>query len=178
MHESAHLIIAKKCGCGVDIFSIGFGKPIYRKEYRGTIYQFSLLLLGGYCKLEGELDGKATSSTAFTNLPYRKKVAITSAGCAINILSGLLSILLGLIIHNFILKYFGILSIALGLTNLLPIPALDGSYPILVWLEKFYGKEKGYAIMQLLCKIGFILITILNVACIPYLIYLLRNGGV
>jgi len=38
-HEAAHLIVAKKCKCGVIKYSIGFGKPIlFSKKFKGTIY--------------------------------------------------------------------------------------------------------------------------------------------
>jgi membrane-associated protease RseP (regulator of RpoE activity) len=174
-HELGHLIVAKKCGCGVDIFSIGFGKPIYRKEYKGTIYQITPFLLGGYCKLRDELT-VSKDTAAFPNLPYHKKLYISLAGVTINMLMGLIFFLIGKLLHNYILFYFGYLSFVLGATNALPIPALDGSYPILVWLEKFYGKEKGYELMSIICKIGFIFLMVLQVACIPYIIYFIRTG--
>ena len=66
----------------------------------------------------------------------------------------------------------------MGITNALPIPALDGSYPILVWLEKLKGKEKGYALMNKMCRWGFIILMALNIACLPYLFYLIKSGGI
>jgi membrane-associated protease RseP (regulator of RpoE activity) len=170
------LIVAKKCGCGVDIFSIGFGKPIYRKEYKGTIYQITPILLGGFCKLRDELI-LSSDKTAFPNQPYHKKVLIALAGVTANMLMGLLCILIGKLIHCFPIFYFGYLSFLLGLTNAIPFPALDGSYPILVWLEKFMGREKGYKIMGIICRIGFVILMTLQIACIPYIIYVVRNGG-
>jgi len=53
---------------------------------------------------------------------------------------------------------------------------LDGSYPILVGLEKIYGKKKGYKLMEKIVKIGFVIIIILNFACIPLLIYWYKIG--
>jgi membrane-associated protease RseP (regulator of RpoE activity) len=175
-HEFAHLITAKKCGCGVLVFSIGFGKPIYSFEWKKTRYNFTPFLLGGYCKLEGELDGKSNSPIAFTNLSYRKKLMIALAGVTTNMLMGSMIFLIGRFIHCYTLTYFGYLSFLLGLTNAIPFPALDGSYPILVWLEKFYGKEKGYKLMGIVCKWGFIILMILNILCIPYLIHLIKQG--
>jgi len=175
-HEFAHLLVAKKCGCGVDVFSIGFWKPFYRKEYKGTIYQISFLLLGGYCKLRDELTN-SQDSQSFTNQPYHKKVLIALAGVTTNMIIGLLILYLGRLFHINKLIYFGYLSFLLGATNALPFPALDGSYPILVWLEKFYGKEKGYKLMGIICRIGFIILIVLQVACIPWIINLIKNGG-
>jgi membrane-associated protease RseP (regulator of RpoE activity) len=96
-----------------------------------------------------------------------------TSGCLINIITGLITYYLGRYLHNYFLYLFGYLSIVLGIGNLLPIPALDGSYPILVWLEKIYGKEKGYELMTNINRIGFIILMALNLACIPWLIYLI-----
>lgn len=176
LHELAHLIVAKRCGCAVDIFSIGFGKPIYRKEYKDTIYQITPYLLGGYCKLRDELN-PSSDKAAFPNQPYRKKVYIALAGVITNMITGLLALFIGKLLHCHPLFYFGYYSFLLGATNAIPFPALDGSYPILVWLEKIYGKEKGYKLMTLLCKYGFIFLMILQIACVPYLIILIKRGA-
>ena len=175
-HETAHLIVAKLCKCDVEKFSIGFGPAIIRKKIGGTIYQLSPILLGGYNKLKGELKA-SKDPKAFTNLPYRKKCLIAMAGIIVNILTGLIAIYLGMLFNIYNLIYFGFISIMLGITNAIPFPALDGSYLILVWLEKIYGKEKGYFIMGIICKIGFIIIMMLNIIFLPILIMLIRNGG-
>jgi membrane-associated protease RseP (regulator of RpoE activity) len=172
IHEMAHLIVAKKCGCRVEVFSIGFGSPIIKKKIGDTVYQVGWLLLGGYCKLQDE-SNYSRSKKAFTNLPYRNKVAVALAGVTVNIIMGLIcmGVTLYLLPYSqlaYNIYYFGLISVALGVTNLLPIPALDGSYPFLVLLEKKYGKQKGYAIMAKLNRIGFIVIMILNIACLPY----------
>ena len=44
-HLIAHLIAAKRCGCKVLEFGIGFGKTLYYKN-KGTIYKINLFLLG------------------------------------------------------------------------------------------------------------------------------------
>lgn len=175
-HEISHLIVAKKVGVGVDIFSIGFGRPFYRKEYKGTIYQITPFLFGGYCKLRDELT-PSSDKEAFPNQPYHKKVFIALAGVTMNMLMGLIIFLIGKFVHCHVLVYFGFLSFILGATNAIPFPALDGSYPILVWLEKFMGKEKGYKTMALICRIGFIILMALQIICIPYIIYIVKNGG-
>ena len=174
-HELAHLIIAKKCGCGVEIFSLGFGSPIFKKKMGETTYQMAPILLGGFCQLTDEVV-VSKNPAAFTNLSYSKKVAIALAGVIINIIMGLIALYVGKLIANFQLYYFGYLSLVLGITNAIPFPALDGSYPILVWLEKFYGKEKGYKLMSRICRIGFIIIMTLNVLFLPLLIYYIKTG--
>lgn len=175
VHEFGHLIMAKKLKCGVNVYSIGFGNPIFKKEYKKTIYQITPFLFGGYCKLKDELQ-TSKDIDSFSNLPYYKKVLISIAGCLINLILGIISIIIGLKLLNFNIYYFGIIGCSLGITNLLPIPCLDGSYPILVLLEKIFGKEKGYRIMNKICRIGFIVLMTLNIIFLPYLFYLLWKG--
>jgi membrane-associated protease RseP (regulator of RpoE activity) len=188
LHELGHLVTAKLVKCKVETFSIGFGRPLLKKKIGETTYQICPILLGGYNKLKDELK-YSRSKYAFTNLRYRDKMFIISAGCIMNIVTGLISMLLSklsfgysthfiLYYQNYNLFYFGWLSVLLGITNFLPIPALDGSYPILVWLEKIYGKKKGYAIMERICKVGFILLMILNIACIPYIVKMIMKGAI
>lgn len=176
LHELSHLIAAKSVGCGVEVFSVGFGKPFYSFEFKGTRYNFTPILFGGYCKIKGE-SGISSEKDAFCNISYSKKLIIIVAGCFTNIITGLIALLIGHYFYISNLVFFGCFSIILGIGNLLPIPALDGSYPILVWLEKIYGKEKGYELMTKINKIGFIVLSILNVLCIPLIIYFLLSGG-
>lgn len=178
LHEFAHLIVAKLCKCKVEIYSIGFGWALFKKKIGNTIYQIAIIPLGGYCKLQDE-STYSRSKYAFTNLPYSRKVYIAMAGIVVNIITGLLALALcELIIANInviqflgkntmpifnFLWMFGYLSIALAISNALPIPALDGIYPFLVLLEKKYGKRRGYEIMAKVNKMGFIGIMILNI---------------
>jgi membrane-associated protease RseP (regulator of RpoE activity) len=172
LHEAAHLIVAKKVGCGVEKFSIGFGKPIlFKKKIKGIIYQITPWILGGYCQLKGELNS-CEDKDAFINLPYLKKFFILIAGCGINIISGFLSIFIYCLTLNHIYADFALISIILGLSNLIPIiPCLDGGYILFLPLcMHFWGKEKGLKIFALINHISFIIVIILNIACIPYLI--------
>jgi membrane-associated protease RseP (regulator of RpoE activity) len=174
IHELAHLIVAKSVGCGVEVFSIGFGKPIYSFEWKGTRYNFSLFLLGGYCKLHDELT-TSNDPTAFINLPYLKKFLIAMAGVTINVVIGTIAILLGKSLLNPILWYFGYLSIILGIGNALPLaPCLDGGYVVYLPLFiKIWGDKKGLEIFSKSCAISFKILMILNILCIPLLIHLI-----
>ena len=59
-HELGHFIAAKFFGVKVQVFSIGFGKSIYSKEFRGTKWQLAIIPLGGYVKMKGQDDSKPT----------------------------------------------------------------------------------------------------------------------
>ncbi len=62
-HEYGHFSVARMLGVRVDVFSIGFGKPLLRwTDRKGTEWRIAALPLGGYVKFFGDLD--ATSQAA------------------------------------------------------------------------------------------------------------------
>lgn len=180
LHELAHLFAAKLVNCKVEIFSIGFGRAIFKKKIGQTIYQIGWLPLGGYNKLKDECS-VSKDKDSFSNLKYRDKLIIISAGCLINIIFGLISLFFARIVveynpliiyyHNYELFYFGCFSLLLGIGNFLPFPSLDGFYPFGILLENFYGKEKGNLILNKLNHIGFIILMVLNILCILLFIW-------
>lgn len=175
LHELSHLLVAKLVGCGVETISLGFGRPIFTFKYKGININITPILLGGYVQLKDELVLN-DDADSFSNLPYRSKLAIAMAGCYTNIMTGLISLILYLCFNIRFLMYFGIFSIALGLSNLLPIPCLDGGYPIYLPLfMKIYGKEKGMEKFAKVNKISFIILIILNILCIPLLFGLIKG---
>lgn len=175
LHELGHLLAAKLFKCKVEVFSIGFGKPIWSKKIGSTLYQISPILLGGFCQLKDELK-YAHSKYAFTNKTYIQKVIISYAGIAMNCWSALAAYGIYLLTGNLTFFIFGIYSMAIGLSNGLPIPCLDGFYPILFLFEKVWKKQKTYKIWGNICNKVFKWLIILNILTIPYLIYLLYKG--
>jgi membrane-associated protease RseP (regulator of RpoE activity) len=173
-HELGHLWAAKLCKCGVKTFSIGFGKALWSKKIGKTVYQIAPILFGGYCELQGEMT-YTRSKYAFTNKTYGQKVFISFAGILMNLITGLIAYGLAILFHNKICFLFSFYSIILGLSNALPIPALDGSYWIAFLFEKKYGKKRSYEKISNLFKIFFIWIMILNILSIPYLIWLVTT---
>jgi regulator of sigma E protease len=57
VHEFGHFAVAKLCRVRVEVFSIGFGKRLFGFRKGETDYRVSLLPLGGYVKMYGELGG-------------------------------------------------------------------------------------------------------------------------
>ena len=55
-HELGHFLAARYFGVKVHVFSIGFGKQLYAKEWMGTTWQFALIPLGGYVQMKGQDD--------------------------------------------------------------------------------------------------------------------------
>jgi regulator of sigma E protease len=103
IHELGHFIVAKLCGVRVETFSIGFGTRLFGFRYGDTDYRISLLPLGGYVKMAGELggDGAPVKSAAseevglfdhpetsaeddLTSKPRWQRVLIAVAGPAFN----------------------------------------------------------------------------------------------
>lgn len=175
LHESAHLIAAKLVKCKVLVFSIGFGKELFSFNYRGTKYRLALIPLGGYNKLEHEID-YCRNKYVLPNLPYTKKLFVILAGCLVNIIIGLPFCFLGLKFQIYQLFYFGWISTVLGITNLLPFPALDGSLPVLFLLEKIIPKKYALKLIKFLVIWGFVILMILNIAFLPYFIKLIIKG--
>lgn len=62
-----------------------------------------------------------------------------------------------------VLQFIGILSINLGVMNLLPIPALDGGRLVLIVLEKFIGRRKIAKVEIGLNYFGFIFLILLTI---------------
>ena len=56
IHELGHYLAAIRSGVKVESFSIGFGPELFGyTDKRNTRWKFSLLPLGGYVKMKGEL---------------------------------------------------------------------------------------------------------------------------
>lgn len=67
IHEYGHYIVGRWCGIKAEVFSIGFGKPLYqRTDKRGTIWQVAAIPLGGYVKFAG--DANAASAPDGTSV--------------------------------------------------------------------------------------------------------------
>jgi regulator of sigma E protease len=103
IHELGHFIVAKLCGVRVETFSVGFGTRIFGFRYGDTDYRISILPLGGYVKMAGELGGdgapipstlpsggglidRNTSLGDLTSKPRWQRVFIALAGPVSNFL--------------------------------------------------------------------------------------------
>ena len=60
VHEFGHYIVGRWCGIHAEVFSIGFGKPVWsRVDKRGTRWQIALLPLGGFVRFKGDADASS-----------------------------------------------------------------------------------------------------------------------
>lgn len=53
IHEFGHYLMAKKAGMRIQVFSIGFGKPIFSWFIKDVRWQIGVLPFGGYVKIAG-----------------------------------------------------------------------------------------------------------------------------
>ena len=53
VHEFGHFALAKAFHFPVEVFSVGFGKRLFGKKWRGTDYRVSAIPLGGYVRVVG-----------------------------------------------------------------------------------------------------------------------------
>ena len=88
VHEWGHFYVARKCGVQVERFSIGFGKPIWRRQGKsGTEYAIAMIPLGGYVRmLDGRIDDvpPELEEKAFNHKPVLQRMAIIAAGPGVN----------------------------------------------------------------------------------------------
>ena len=88
VHEWGHFYVARRCGVQVERFSIGFGKPIWRKVSKsGTEYVIAMIPLGGYVRmLDERIDDVPADKAdkAFNNKPVLQRMAIIAAGPGVN----------------------------------------------------------------------------------------------
>ena len=86
IHELGHFLVAKKCGIRVFAFSMGFGPAIFKKTIGDTEYRLSIIPLGGYVKLAGEMPSEENTGEEweFMSKPPGQRAAVLIAGVTLN----------------------------------------------------------------------------------------------
>ena len=90
-HEYGHYWVARKAGVKVLRFSVGFGKPLWRRVggVDNTEYVIAAIPLGGYVKMLDEREGDVPPEErqrAFNTQSVYKRIAIVAAGPIANFL--------------------------------------------------------------------------------------------
>jgi len=88
-HEFGHYWVARRCNVKILRFSIGFGRPIYKRLFGSDNSEFviAVLPLGGYVKMLDEREGPVAEEElprAFNNKPVSQRIAIAAAGPLFN----------------------------------------------------------------------------------------------
>lgn len=88
IHEYGHYWMARKWGMTVEVFSIGFGKPIVSWKSKGVKWQLCLFMLGGYVKIAGMEKGEENQKeipNGFYSFSPWKRMAVAFMGPFVNI---------------------------------------------------------------------------------------------
>jgi regulator of sigma E protease len=119
VHEFGHFAVAKLFGVRVETFSIGFGTRLFGFRRGDTDYRISLLPLGGYVKMAGELGGDGTMPVSggsapettprdpgeLTSKPRWQRILIACAGPFFNFVLAILLMTAVYIGHNEVQNY-------------------------------------------------------------------------
>ena len=99
-HELGHFYVARRCGVAVEVFSVGFGRPLASwHDKHGTQWKIGWMPLGGYVKFLGDenaasapdtealskMDAKTRKNTLFDK-PLVQRAAVVAAGPMANFL--------------------------------------------------------------------------------------------
>ncbi|MEL6347850.1 MAG: site-2 protease family protein [Myxococcota bacterium] len=106
-------------------FSVGLGPPVWRTTIRGVALQFSLVPLGGYLQHPGE-------HGLWEVPPIRRAMLLLSGPVVL--------VLIGAAMHP-IQFDLAVVTIVLGLINLMPVASLSGGQSLLAMVEVFFGRE-------------------------------------
>jgi regulator of sigma E protease len=86
IHELGHFLMAKAWGIRVLAFSIGFGKPLFKKKINDTEYRICSIPFGGYVAMSGEHpeDDSPPEPGDFNSKPTGQRALVALAGPAAN----------------------------------------------------------------------------------------------
>lgn len=112
IHELGHFSVARALGVKVYVFSIGFGKKIWSKQWKGTEWRFSLIPMGGYVRMKGQEDLNPALANndpdSYQRLTPFQRILILLAGPGANfILAFVLYIAIGLLGNNHLAPQIG-----------------------------------------------------------------------
>ena len=89
-HEFGHYWVARRCGVRVLRFSVGFGRPLWKRMGKdGTEYVVAMLPLGGYVKMLDEREVEVAPHErheSFNAKTVWQRIAIVAAGPLANLL--------------------------------------------------------------------------------------------
>jgi len=112
IHELGHFTVARLLGVKVYVFSIGFGKKLISKQWKGTEWSFSLIPLGGYVKMKGQEDlnpalANQDSDSYNVKTPFERILILLAGPLANFLLAFVIYIVIGLLGNNHLAATIG-----------------------------------------------------------------------
>ena len=112
IHELGHFSVARLLGVKVYVFSIGFGKKLISKQWKGTEWTFALIPLGGYVKMKGQEDlnpalANNDSDSYNVKTPFQRILILLAGPFANFLLAFVLYIGIGLLGNNHLTATIG-----------------------------------------------------------------------
>ena len=92
IHELGHFWVARRLGMRADVFSIGFGHAIWKKEVDGVLYKIGWIPFGGYVALPqmepggGKTVDEDGNEVSLPRVEPWKKIAVALAGAVGNVI--------------------------------------------------------------------------------------------
>lgn len=111
IHEGGHFLAARAFKVKVEEFSIGFGKKIFSKQGKETLYTIGCIPFGGYVKMTGETE-RSEEQGSFSKAKISHRIIIVAAGAIVNIVFA--------IIVFFLLSLFSGYNISTTVGEILP----------------------------------------------------------
>jgi len=93
-HEYGHYWVARRLGVKILRFSVGFGRPILRRNFGETEFTIAMVPLGGYVKMLDEREGDVSPdelSRAFNRKSLGIRTAVVTAGPLANFILAFLA---------------------------------------------------------------------------------------
>ena len=104
VHELGHYAAARWAGVRVLHFSVGFGRPLWKRTDRhGTVWALAAIPLGGYVRFLDEREAPVADNEkdqAFNRQPLGKRAIIVAAGPVANFILAIV-LLWGLNLHGY-----------------------------------------------------------------------------
>src|SRR6185503_21040710 len=107
LHEMGHFFAARACKVPVSEAGLGWGPKVFGLRFNGVDYQFRLLPLGAYVRMD---------VSTLQKRPLFQQLFVLLAGIAVNIV--LAAVAWG--------TFFGALNLMLAVANLVPLYQQDG----------------------------------------------------
>lgn len=99
VHELGHLLMGKAVGVKAEIFSVGYGRGIWKKKIGDTTWQITAIPLGGYVKFYGDDYANRTGEPGgFLSAPPLRRIIPVLGGPLFNLILGFFVFLL---LHTF-----------------------------------------------------------------------------